>query len=103
MFRESNIIVLSCNKFSNDNKLLWNILIKERSRTLPTPCQEVQTRGPGPTGVSPGLRGMSNVDSPKERPNWESCRSRNLTSWHQSLVYISSEHREGDFWWGKMT
>jgi hypothetical protein len=63
-----------------------------------------EERGPSTDGVSLGLCGMASVDSPKEtHPGLESCQSRNSALWHQPLDYISSEHREGDFWRGKMT
>jgi hypothetical protein len=63
-----------------------------------------EERGPSPTRVSPGLSRMASVDGPKEaQPSQESCQNRNSTLWHQPLTYINLEHREEDFWWGKMT
>ena len=70
------------------------------------PCRQVQERGERSQscwGLS-GSEQNGECQQPKRNtPSRKSCRSRNSTLWHQPLSYISSEHREGDFWWGKMT
>ena len=53
--------------------------------------------GPGERRAVPvlqtlGLSRMASVAGPKEIHS---------TLW--PVLYISSEHREGDFWWGEMT
>ena len=57
--------------------LCWQVQVRENSVQLSVMAK---TNTPGP-GV---------------------CQSRNSTLWHQPITYLSSEHREGDFWWGKM-
>jgi hypothetical protein len=62
----------------------------------------LEERGPSPVGVSPT---PSSVDGPKETyPGQESVKAETQsTLWHKPLAYISSEHREGNFWWNKLT
>lgn len=59
----------------------------------------------------PGAEQNGQCWQPKRNtPSQESCQSRNSILWHQPLVYISSEYREGIFsgirwrWrWGRVT
>lgn len=59
----------------------------KREKKLPTPCWQVQVRGPGPARISPGLSGMASVNGPKETHQARSLVEAETQLYAISLLY----------------